>query len=317
MFVVLATLGVYSQTGLLKKTFAALEARFESLPWEQLSALGGFSKSLVGLALVIAALVCMRVLSILLAFITLHDFTLRRKQQDLHINCGLLTRLAFMLRVARIQVVRQRQSLLHRLMDRASLTIDLAGGSPADQVQSRNPVRWLAPICTVPRSRELIAAALPSLNMNEEPDWQSPAPAARWRKTRNLLLLLLPLVATPTFFLARNWTPLVAIVVAACVWWWCGQWVRHTLWALTTQALYVKSGWLTRKLVIAPRDRLQVAKISISPFDRRWSMATVWMDTAGAAFKWIYIPYLPAATAQWLADELYRTPVAANVPAIT
>jgi putative membrane protein len=310
MFVVLATTGFYSQTGLPKETLKGLEARFESLPWQELFVLGWFTQVLVGLALMAAAVAVMRSLSIMLAFVTLHDFTLRRTQQDLQINCGLLTQLAFVLRAARIQVVRQRQSLLQRLMGRVSLSIDLTGSLPAvDQSKERNSVRWLAPICTLPHSRELIAAALPSLDLSEEPDWQPLADGAHRRMTRTSLLLLLPLSATPTFFFARNWTPLVVIGVAAWMWWWCRERIRHTRWALTSQALYVQSGWLTRKLVIAPRDRLQVARISISPFDRRWNMATVWMDTAGAILKPIYIPYLPATTAQWLADELYGTPV--------
>ena len=314
MLVVATFFGFYSQSGLLKGIQERLEKQFESLPWERLFALDWTARILLGVALLVAAIAAMRFLSVLLALVTLHDFTLLRQQKDLHIRYGLLTRVAFVLRVPRIQVVRKQQSLLQRLMERVSLSIDLAGATPGTQEgQGRHSVRWLAPICTLPRARELIAIALPSIDISEEPDWQPLAPHARRRMFRTRLIWFLPLILIPTLIFARSWTPIVPILLMAVValsWASASLRFRYTRWALTAKVLYVQTGWLTRRLVIAPRDRLQVAQVSISPFDRRWKMATVLMDTAGATFKFIRISYLPVTTAQWLAGELYRTPSA-------
>ena len=83
--------------------------------------------------------------------------------------------------------------------------------------------------------------------------------------------------------------------------------VKHTRWALTRDAVLFRSGWMTRRLTIVPRDRVQSLNVSTSPFDRRSGMASVAVDTAGAAGVSIRIRYLPAEVADTLSDALYRT----------
>ena len=91
---------------------------------------------------------------------------------------------------------------------------------------------------------------------------------------------------------------------------------RYTRWSLDEDVLSFRSGWLTRKLVIVPRSRVQCALMKQSPFDRRSQMANVVIDTAGGGSRSdiIRIPYLDIEVAAQLAHALYCSSAAAGEP---
>ena len=155
---------------------------------------------MLALLAIISALIAVRILSVVLALITLHDFTLTRHDGDLRARYGLLTKIALTLRTRRIQAVHQTESLLHRLFGRVSLDVDLAGdsGGQAEQRNSeRMKTRWLAPVCPTAAAPALIAAALPIFDPAAPPDWQPLAPGARSRIFRRSAWLSLLIVAGP------------------------------------------------------------------------------------------------------------------------
>jgi putative membrane protein len=263
-------------------------------------------------------------LSIAIAFVTLFDFTLSQHEHDFRIRYGLLTRISLNLRVRRVQAVHQTATLLHRLFDRVSLRVDLAGDSVSDsegQQRSQGHVRWLAPICTPQQARALIAAALPDADLTRELDWQPLAPGARGRLFRKgvyfgVLLATVGVVALHVIPQAPVVPGLEAIAVliafVLCLAWLRAYlYVKHTRWALTQDAMYFHHGWLTRRLVVAPRNRLQSVKLSQSPFDMRHHMASVSLDTAGGSSMHdsIRVPFLSVEIAKRLANTLYRSRV--------
>ena len=69
---------------------------------------------------------------------------------------------------------------------------------------------------------------------------------------------------------------------------------RSRKYARTDWGIAYQSGWLTRKLSFAFYDRIQALQVSQSPFDRRWKMASLSIDTAaaGPADHTIDIEYL-------------------------
>jgi putative membrane protein len=102
------------------------------------------------------------------------------------------------------------------------------------------------------------------------------------------------------------------VVVLSCIplaWMHAHLYVKHTRWALARDAVLFRSGWLTRRLTIVPRDRVQTLSVEASPFDRRSRMASIYIDTAGASSMsaGIKIRYLAAEVAERLALALYRT----------
>jgi putative membrane protein len=243
--------------------------------------------------------------------VTFHDFKLTRQNGDLRARYGLFTRIALTLRTRRIQAVHQTESLLHRWFDRVTLNVDLAGdsggGDQSDANKSR--ARWLAPVCTASAAPALIATALPSIDWNEEPDWQPLAPQARGRIFRRSAVLSVLLVTGPAVWYLHEGAIVIMLSCIPLAWMHAHLYTKHTRWALARDAVMFRSGWLTRRLTIVPRDRVQALSIDASPFDRRSRMANIYVDTAGggAMRAGIRIRYLAADVAEKLASALYRT----------
>lgn len=323
LLVVGAVVGFMFQEGMSQFTNRVIGRLARDAHVTEFIALGLATQITVVTTLIAVIVLALRLLSILLALVTLHDFTLTRHEHDLRIRHGLFTRVALNLRVRRIQSVHQTETLLHRLFGRVSLSVDLAGdtgGAAQDGQQSQTRARWLAPICTREQAIALTAAALPDANLSQPPDWQPLAPNAGMRLFRRsvyviMLLCLLLTVALHILpqppFRPGLWIAAAGAMLVVVAWLRAHIYVKHTRWALTSDVILFRYGWLTRRLVVAPRNRLQSVKFSTSPFDRRYRMANVSLDTAGAGAlsTSIRIPLLPVKVALRLANALYRSRV--------
>jgi membrane protein YdbS with pleckstrin-like domain len=83
--------------------------------------------------------------------------------------------------------------------------------------------------------------------------------------------------------------------------------VKHLGWAATDDAILFKSGWLWRRVVVVRFAKMQTVSCLHSPFDRRFQMARVHVDTAGAsAGGAVYIPYVARDEAEALYARLSR-----------
>lgn len=311
MIVVAAGVGLLHEAGLLTFDKAWLEGVLQSSSAAGLVALGLMMQIALGVLAVVSAILAVRMLSVVLALVTFHDFKLTRHNGDLRARYGLFTRIALTLRTRRIQAVHQTESLLHRWFNRVTLNVDLAGdsggGDQPDANKSR--ARWLAPVCATSDAPTLIAAALPTIDLNDEPDWQPLAPRARGRIFRRTAVLAVLILSGPAIWYLREGAIAVLLSCIPLAWMHAHLYTKHTRWALARDAVMFRSGWLTRRLTIVPRDRVQVLSIDASPFDRRSRMANIYVDTAGggAMRAGIRIRYLAADVAESLAIALYRT----------
>lgn len=312
LILVAAGTGFLHETGFFRMNRDVVYRWFESSGLAGLAGLGTAMQVLLALVVIISALLAVRVLSVVLALVTLHDFSLTRHDGDLRVRYGLLTKIALTLRTRRIQAVHQSSSPLHRLFGRVSLNVDLAGDSGGDGEQ-RNPqrmkTRWVAPVCPTAAAPALIAAVLPVFDPAAAPDWQPLATGARSRIFRRSALLSLLIVAAPAWWYFHANAVFVAPVVIALAGMHAHLYVKYTRWALERDVLLFRSGWFTRRLTIVPRDRVQSLDVITSPFDRRRHMASLSVDTAGgsATSAGVRIRYLPADVAQRLAASLYAT----------
>jgi putative membrane protein len=313
LILVAAGAGFLQQAGFFRANRELIDSGLHSSVLAGVAELGMAVQLVLAIAAILSALIAVRILSVALALVTLHDFTLTRHDGDLRVRYGLLTKIALTLRTRRIQAVHQSQSPLHRLFGRVSLDVDLAGDG--DGEQHRNPermkTRWLAPVCPAAAAPALIAAALPDVDSAAEPEWQPLAPDARARIFHRGAVLVLLIVALPAWwFLGAGAGAAVGFpIVVALAWMHAHLYVKHTRWALTRDVLLFRSGWLTRRLTIVPRARVQSLNLSTSPFDRRRQMASLSVDIAGgrARSAAVHIRYLSAGVAESLAAALYAT----------
>ena len=312
MILVAAGFGVLHETGIFTLNQELFDRVLESSPAAGLAALGLVMQVALGALTILAAIIAVRILSVILAIVTFYDFKLTRVAGDLRARYGLFTRVALTLRTRRIQAVHQTESLLHRWFHRVSLNVDLAGdgGGGEDQGNdSRMKTRWLAPVCPASVAPALIAAALPTLDWSNEPDWQPLAPGARGRIFRKSLLWSVLILTAPAVWYLREGALIVVLSCIPLAWMHAHLYVKHTRWALAPDAVLFRCGWLNRRLTVVPRDRVQTLSVEASPFDRRSRMASIYVDTAGASSMsaGIRIRYLGAEVAERLAIALYRT----------
>ena len=315
MIIIAAAGGLLYELGVFNIERELIMSWLESSALAGVAALGPAIQTVLALGAIVSALLAVRVLSVGLAIVTLFDFTLTRDGADLRVRHGLITRVGLTLRTARIQAVHQTQTLLHRWFDRVSLNVDLTGDHGADDHQQRTThakTRWLAPLCEPSQAQALITTALPAIDAAAQPQWRTLGRGARTRIFRRTFALWLLLAVAPAFWYLRAGAVLVLLLGAPLAWLHAHFYVKHTAWALLPDALLFRRGWLTRRFTIAPRDRVQSVSIAESPFDRRWRMAGVLVDTAGASLgRHIHIRYLDASAATALMEELYRLPDAA------
>lgn len=256
---------------------------------------------------VLAAIVVLRMLSIALAFLRFHGFTLERAGEDLRSRFGLFTRVSQTIPRRRVQRVIVTATPLARLFGRASVQADTAGrsGGESNDGEQRPERSQLAPLVTREAVAPLVATVLPGADL-ETVDWQPLAPGARRRVFRRGLLLVGAAIAVLSIGAHPLW--LVASVPGALwAWWRAVLTVRHTAYGLDDAHLYHRYGWWTRHVAVVPLGKVQTAKVRTTPFDRRARMAAVLVDTAGAgAFgRAATITLLESARAWAIAARLY------------
>lgn len=311
MIVVAGLFGLLYESGAIEVWTAIVRSRLSEQMLDEVIALGPVLQAALATGLLIAVLALVRAFSVVLALVTIYDFTLARAGDDLRARYGLLTRIALTLRVRRIQAAHVTDTLLHRFFKRVSVRVDLAGdGVPAQQGQdAAQKVRWLAPLVEPNRARELMARALPDIDFNASVQWQPLAPGARRRVFRRSLAWWI-FISIALAAMSRSFAPLLLVAIAVPIsMLYAEKYVHYTRWALQPDALFFRYGWLTRKMIVVPRNRVQTVRLTVSPFDRRHAMATVSVDTAGAGPRSdpVRIPYLEQHVARELGAALYES----------
>ena len=246
-------------------------------------------------------LAVVRLFSIAWALVTLYGFRVRRVGEDLQIEFGLLTRVAATVPVRRIQAVTVQQGPLHRMLQRASVRVDTAGGEGKESVQSQR--HTIAPIIHQGAIRDFVHAINPDADV--DPQWNAVHPRGVRREFVGSTIMAL-LITAATAAMLRWWA--IPVLAAMLGWGWLHArgYVRSLGWALTESVVIFRSGWLWKATTIAPLAKIQVVSLRESPFDRRHRMARVLVDTAGADSEShpVHIPYVARNTAEGLAQAL-------------
>jgi len=257
---------------------------------------------IVGFGLVLALF---RMLSAFWTFVTYYGFTVTRSGDDLRCEYGLLTRVASTIPLHRIQEVVIREGPWHRWSQRVSIAVQTAGGTAAEEASTRRA--WLAPLvkrADLPRLLDIVIAGASS-----DPTWHGvQSRGARREFVGSLFLIVAPISGAALYFL--QWRGLWIFGLLAA---WMAVHARRTVaairWTTSNSVIQFTSGWIWRKLLLAPLGKIQAVSRHESPFDRRHRMASVFVDTAGRARVdySIRIPYLSRRDADVLADDLAAT----------
>jgi putative membrane protein len=237
---------------------------------------------------IVAAAGVLRLLSAAWSAVKHYQFTLTARGEELFQSYGLLTRVGRTIPRARIQKLTVTQEWLMRRLRRATVTVETAASAaPADPEKGTQGSRVLVPIVAADAIVPLLRAVYPAGVLEGVPDlsaldWQRVHPRAFTRLLR-VRLALGALIAIGTAAGLGPWALLAGGVAAALFV--ADAWIaaRFTAYAWSGDALVFRSGGLTRRVSLVRAGRMQVVSIERSPFDRRWRMARVRVDTAGSS----------------------------------
>jgi putative membrane protein len=232
--------------------------------------------SLLGPAVVLAAIVGFWVLSGLLQILRYYGFTLRRQGEDLRYVRGLLQRYTGTIPLSKVQAVTLRENVLARALGYGSLVIQTAGSTAGDgeTVESAVPIA----------DRERALALAREVEPFGEVSLQRPPKRARTRYVVRYALAVLALAALlrglqavtgalPLWYLPL--AGLLAVPVAAHL-----AWV-HRGYYVDEDYVVTRTGFWRRRTMVVPADRVQTVFSSQTLFQRRRRLGSVTVDTAG------------------------------------
>ncbi|MES3517204.1 MAG: PH domain-containing protein [Natronomonas sp.] len=240
-----------------------------------------FADPLVGLA-VTAPLVAGAVIagtaaiSGLLAVANYYGFTLRRSEDELLYERGLLQRFSGTIPMEKVQSLSISENVIARRLGYASLAVETAGYAPGTS-GSQSAV----PLAERPRVVELAASIEPF----EDVSFERPPKRARERYAFRYVLIAAAVLGVAytvdrfTGFTFAWWAAAGLFVVAPVA--------AHLKWlnlGYDVQSEYVvlREGFWTRTTTIVPYYRVQTVLDSQTVFQRRRYLATLVVDTAGS-----------------------------------
>ena len=171
------------------------------------------------------------------------------------------------------------------------------------QESGRIGSQWIAPIVGTGALLPLVQEVQPDAEI-DPPQW---TPVHR-RAFARVLRLQLIWTALITLVVGASIGPLVlipALFVAGLAVWHARQLTGRLAVALTPSSVVVRTGAFNHRRSIARFSRIQSVSCTSSPFDRRWGMARISVDTAGGSpLHRIEIPYLDEGAAREIYGRL-------------
>ena len=306
MLVVAAAFGALAQTG--DNVFGVLVERWGKVAFGWFTGFAGAhahdSPLVIGLAvasMVLAALVLVRLLSVLLAFLQYHGFTLREDDARIRVERGLLARYRSSAKRRRIQSWSLHEGVLHRWFKRRSLRVQTASGQRGDPNQQS--LKELAPIAPPVHCDALIRHFLPDAGWDAL-DWQ-PLHRRAWLRIA-VPGLLLVLAASAALYWRFGATGLSVLALLPLQLWRARRIADACGHACNERLVAWRTGWLSKTWNFAEIGKIQAVRLAQSPLDRRLGMASLLLDTAGASpfGAPLHLRQLPAGVARELSARL-------------
>jgi putative membrane protein len=277
----------------------------QSLLPESVALPGVWRATVLAVLAVLAVVLFLKLLSLAWVAIKFYGFTLTAREENLRAEYGLLTKISASIPLNRIQLLSVKRTPLQRLLGRAAIQVETAGGRAEDEGSSVDRL-WIAPLIREELVAGLLERIQPEIKL-ESLEWLPLAP----RAPRRLLRKMLFLVALGTIGLAfpmRLWVLLPLVPAVALAFIHSRMYVKHTRYAAIEGAVFYRSGWWVRRLSVVRCNKIQALSLEESPFDRRNGMASLSVDTAGAGKTGhrIDIGYLLADAAAEMRDWLFR-----------
>jgi putative membrane protein len=284
--------GLASDRGMVLVGIAlGLMYQFELFERVNLRALGNllpqdFDRTTIAVAsafILLALFILLRIFGVAWYLLRFFDFRLRMRGNDLQISCGLLTKVSASVPRNRVQLISIQRNWMMRAMGLSSIRIETAGSATnhedASQTVSR---RWFLPVISDQLLPKILQSLRPGLSYTPDAyDWIHLSPRAFVRRLR-VGIVISAVIGITGYYFYPPWGGLVAVVAIgflALQAHFAVRWTRYVRWE---EGVIFETGCLNRKTTFTFFEKLQAIRLEQSPFDRRWKMAQLTIDTAGA-----------------------------------
>jgi putative membrane protein len=242
------------------------------------------------------ALVLLRLLGIGWFLLRFFGYKLVRYGSDLRISCGLFTKVSATVPRQRIQFISIHENLIMRWWGLASIRIETAGGAGNGGENATETVskRWFVPVIRKELVPQLLAEVRPGLKWDESSLEFKPVHPRTTTRLCRLSVIQSLIIAGLGLFVSLQWGWIGGAVVLPLFILWAIKKGKAMRYARTDNGVIYKSGVFTKKTSMTFFEKIQTLAVNQSPFDRRWKMATLFVDTAaaGPAEHTISVKYL-------------------------
>lgn len=234
---------------------------------------------LIGLSL---GFVLLKMLGVIWYVLRFSGYRLTRQGEDLRISCGLLTRVSATIPRSRIQFISVRQDWIERWFGFCSIRIETAGGSRHQSADESVSGRWFLPVMPVACLTEILPEIRPQIQWAPDRwEWYSISRRATGRKLRKGILLAL-LIGLIGGFYWKPWGAGLGLLALPLIYFWLKAVSRSVRYARFAGGVAQQQGVINRVTSLTFFEKIQAVRLSSSPFDRKWKMANLAIDTAGA-----------------------------------
>jgi len=247
---------------------------------------GGMGLLALGLAAVVALGLVVALVSWVagaaVAVIEYYGFRLARVGDELQYERGLLQRYDGSIPLDKIQTLRITDTPLKRRFGYATLDIETAGYAAGQGAGGAGGSQSIVPLAT----RDRIDRLANEIERFGAPAFERPPKRVRRRYATRYLLVLaglaggLWLLDALTALTVPWYLPLAGVIVVPVAAHY--KWKHRGYW-LGPRHVVTRNGVFNRQTRVVPYYRIQTVIDSRSPFQRRWGIATVTVDTAGSS----------------------------------
>ena len=244
----------------------------------------------------IGALIILRLMGIGWYILRFYGYKLVRRGEDLRISCGLFTKVSATIPRERIQFISIHRNLIMRWLGLSSIRIETAGGAGNSNESATESVskRWFIPVIPDDQVSGILAILRPKLEWNESQLVFRPLAQKAGRRLCRLAIIESVLLAGVGLLFWRPWGWVAGLIALPFLLAWAIKKSKSMRYARNENIVVYRSGVLNRKTSMTFFEKIQVLSVDQSPFDRRWKMAKLSVDTAaaGQAEHQIHVPYL-------------------------
>lgn len=245
---------------------------------------------------VIGVLLLLRLLGIGWFVLRFSGYKLVRRGEDLRIGCGLITKVSATIPRQRVQFISIHRNWIMRMFSMASIRIETAGGAGKQGESATESVskRWFVPVIPEEQVADLLASLRPELKWDESKLDFKPLAEKAGRRLCRLAIVQAVLLSGVGMLITRPWGFLFGVVALPLLIMWAIKKSKAMRYARTENGVVYRSGVFIRKTSVTFFEKIQTLRVDQSPFDRRWKMARLSVDTAaaGPAEHRIQVSYL-------------------------